>query len=166
MAVWLSQNADFGRKIGELGHLGSLGYLGAVIAGGMFASTFTVALGAVILFELAKSLAVIPLIFLASLGAVLVDLLIFKFVEDEVDAEIMPIYDKITGSHLHKILHTRFFGWTLPVLGALIIVSPLPDELGISLLGLEEIKTGKFLLISWLSHTLGMTTLIMAAKLI
>lgn len=145
---------------------GTLGYLGALIAGGMFVSTFTIATGAIILMTLAKTLSPIELIIFAALGAVISDFLIFYFVKDEVEEEITPIYEKITGSHLKKILHTKYFGWTLPVIGALIIISPLPDELGVSLLGISEIKTGKFLLISGVSHTIGMFLLVSASLVI
>lgn len=160
MAIVMARSPFFNQLIN---YLGDLGYLGAFIAGMLFTSTFTVATGAVILFALAKTLSPIFLILLASIGAVLGDFLIFKFIEDDVVEEIKPIYEQVTGSHLKKILHTRYFAWTLPVIGALIIASPMPDELGVSLLGISEIKPLKFLLISWVSHALGMFFLITAS---
>lgn len=147
-------------------HLGSFGYLSAFIAGMLFVSTFTIATGALILMTLAKTLSPIELILLAGIGAVIGDLLIFLFVKDEVTKEIEPIYEEIAGSHLKKILHTKYFGWTLPVAGALIIVSPLPDELGVSLMGMSEMKINKFLVISWFSHTLGMFFLVSASLIV
>jgi hypothetical protein len=146
--------------------LGNYGYLSAILAGALFVSTFTIATGALILMTLAKTLSPIELILLAGVGAVLGDLLIFRFVKDEVEDDIAPIYDKITGTHLKKILHTKYFGWTLPVIGAFIIISPLPDELGISLLGISEIKTENFLVIAWVSHTIGMFLLVSASIII
>ena len=144
--------------------LGNFGYLSAFFAGMLFVSTFTVATGALILLTVAKTLPPFWLILIAGLGAVLSDFLIFYFVKDDVMKEITPIYDQITGSHLKKILHTRYFAWTLPVVGALIILSPFPDELGVSLLGISEIKPQKFLLISLLSHTIGMFLLVSVSK--
>lgn len=149
-----------------LGSLGGLGYLGAVIGGMMFASTFTVATGGLILLTLAKTMSPIFLIIFGALGAAATDFLIFHFVRDAVVSEVTPIYDRITGSHLKKILHTRYFAWTLPVLGAFFIASPLPDELGISLLGLEQITTRKFILISLVSHTVGMSLLVIGSRLV
>ncbi len=162
LAFIFSQASWFTKDIGTLGNLS---YLGAFVAGMMFASTFTVATGALILLTLAKTLPPFWLIVLGGLGAVTTDFLIFLFVKNDVVNEITPIYDEITGSHLKKILHTRYFAWTLPVLGALIIVSPLPDELGISLLGVEQVRTSRFVLISLISHTIGMTALISASSL-
>ncbi len=163
LAVIFSQASWF---TGDLGHLGNLSYLVAFVAGMMFASTFTVATGALILLNLAKEIPPLGLIILGGLGAVTTDFLIFHFIKDDVVQEITPIYDEITGSHLKKLLHTRYFAWTLPVLGAIIILSPLPDELGISLLGVEQVKTGRFMIISLVSHTIGMVVLISASSLL
>jgi len=162
LAFFFSSNSAFR---GFLLGLGSFGYLGAFLAGIFFVSTFTITIGALIILTLAKTLSPAGLIVAAGLGAVIGDLLIFRFVKDDVAAEITPIYDQITGNHFRKIFHTRYFAWTLPVVGALIIISPLPDELGVSLLGLSEVKIYKFLLISSASHAVGMLLLVSAALL-
>jgi uncharacterized membrane protein YdjX (TVP38/TMEM64 family) len=143
--------------------LGNYGYLSAILAGALFVSTFTMVTGILILTTLASTLSPIEIILLAGLGAVLADILIFKFVRDDVDQEIEPIYKELTGGHFRKLFHTKYFGWTLPVIGTLIIISPLPDELGVSLLGMSKISTEKFILISWMSHTLGMFLLVSAS---
>lgn len=160
LAALIALNPGFNQFIN---HLGKLGYIGGFVAGILFVSTFTVATGAVILLDLAKNLSPIFLIIVAASGAVAGDFLIFKFIEDDVEGEIQPIYNEIVGSHLRKILHTKYFAWTLPVLGALIIVSPLPDELGVSLMGISTLTTSRFLLISLASHIVGMSLLIGAS---
>lgn len=107
---------------------------------------------------LAKSLPSVSLIIIiGSLGALTGDILMFSFVKNNITNEIAPVYQKVLGSHLKKILHTKYFNWTLPVLGAFIIASPLPDELGISLLGLSKTPPSQFLLFSYASHLVGMT---------
>lgn len=142
-------------------HLGNYKYFGALLGGLLFISTFTLPTGAIILLGLAKILPPIPLIIIAGLGAVTGDLLIFKFVQKDVTDEITPIYENlINHSHFKKILHTKYFSWTLPVLGTLILASPLPDELGISLMGLSQITTMKFILVSIASHALGISLLV------
>lgn len=142
--------------------------LAAFIAGMLFASTFTVASGGLIIIDLAQT-GVHPLIltFFGGLGAVSCDFLIFYFVKDSITKEISPIYDEIfSKNHLKKIIHTRYFSWTLPVIGALIIASPLPDELAVSLLGLSQMKTFEFFAISFLSHLVGMGSLVFGSKLL
>lgn len=148
-----------------LRNLGKLGYLGAFLAGFLFIFTFTVATGAIILAELSKTLSPIIIPF-AVLGAVLGDLFIFYFIRKGVVEEVTPIYEKITGHHLKKLLHTKYFAWTLPVIGALIIISPLPDELGISLMGFSQIRAIKLILISLFSHSIGMSMVVSLSSLI
>lgn len=151
-------------------NIGNFGYLGAFLAGMLFASTFTVAIGGLILLNLAKVLPAFPLIVFACLGAVVSDFLIFKCIKDSVVEEITPIYEELEKigkkNHLKKLIHTKYFGWTLPVIGALIILSPFPDELGVSLLGISNIKSTRFLLISLCSHGLGMFLIVSAAAII
>ena len=144
--------------------IGKLGLFGAFLSGMLFASTFTVATGGLLLISLANTLNPLGLIFASAIGAVTADVLIFYFVKDNVADEVTPIYEKfLAHHHLKKILHTRYFSWTLPVLGALIIASPLPDELGVSLMGISAMTFGKFALISFFSHTIGMISLILLA---
>ncbi len=156
-AYFISQDQSF-RSF--LLSLGSLGYLGAFIGGLLWVSTFTMAIGIVILVVLAKQLPFIQLGVVAVLGAVIGDFLIFYFVKDDLTNEIRPIYNKLGGKHLTKVLHTKYFSWTLPVIGALIIALPLPDELGVSLMGLSQMKALEFFLVSLLSHTTGIFLII------
>ena len=141
-----------------------LGLFGAFLSGMLFASTFTVATGGLLLISLANTLNPFGLVFASACGAVFADILIFYFVKDNVSAEITPVYEKfLAHHHLKKILHTRYFSWTLPVLGAIVIASPLPDELGVSLMGISSMTATKFAMVSFFSHTLGMIFLVLIA---
>lgn len=140
--------------------------IAAFIAGMLFASTFTIAGGGLIIISLAQTANPLILVIAGGLGAVFCDLLIFYFFKDKVSDEVSTVYnDFIAHNHLKKIIHTRFFAWTLPVIGALIIASPLPDELGISLLGFSQMKSAQFLLISFGSHLIGLSSLIAGSRL-
>jgi hypothetical protein len=143
----------------------ALGFLGAFLAGMLFVSTFTVAIGAVVLFMLAEHLSPIEVGLIAGLGAVFGDLTIFRFVKDDLIVEIEPIYEHFGGNHLTKIMHTKYFRWTLPVVGAIIIASPLPDELGITLMGIANIKTYKFIIMSFILNSVGIFLVITATQI-
>ena len=148
-------------------HLGTLGYLGAFLAGMLFVSTFTVATGAIILLVLAESLSPIEIGIIAGLGAVVGDFIIFRFVKDDLAREIRDIYNKFDGGHhLKKVLHTKYFSWTFPVLGAAIIASPLPDEIGVSLMGISKMSTVKFLCISFVLNAIGIFMVVSASSVI
>ncbi|MEO8581419.1 MAG: hypothetical protein ABI425_02440 [Patescibacteria group bacterium] len=137
-------------------HLGNLGYIGAFFAGLLFVSTFTVATGAIILLVLAETLSPIELGLIAGFGAVLGDFVIFRFVKDDLTTEIKLLYNIFDRKHqFKKVLRTKYFSWSLPVVGALIIASPLPDELGVSLMGISKLKTYQFVLLSFVLNMVG-----------
>lgn len=141
--------------------LGNYGYFGAFVAGILFISTFTVAIGAVILLVLAESLSTLEIGLIAGLGAVVGDFTIFKFVKNNLTSEIVNIYNQFDhNNHFKKLLYSRYFSWTLPVIGALIIASPFPDEIGVSLMGISKMKTYKFLIISFILNTIGIFLII------
>lgn len=146
--------------------LGELGYLGAFLAGILFVSTFTVATGAVILLVLAEKLSPIEIGLIAGFGAVVSDFVIFRFIKDNLIEEITPIYKLLGGGHITKVLHTKYFSWMLPVIGAVIIASPLPDEVGVSLMGISKMKTYQFLLLSFVLNAIGIFLVVSASLII
>lgn len=163
-AYYLSQFEPFHEF---LLNLGGYGYIGAFIAGILFVSTFTVATGAVILLVLAEKLSPIEIGLTAGLGAVFGDFIIFRFIKDNLVGEVREIYNKVDGKHhLTKILHTKYFGWTLPVMGAVIIASPFPDEIGVSLMGISKLKTYQFLIISFILNAIGIFLVVSASLVI
>ena len=148
-------------------NLGNFGYLGAFLAGVLFVSTFTVATGAIILFVLAESLSPIEIGLIAGLGAVVGDFTIFRFIKDNLKKELELIFDHIDGDHhFKKVLHTKYFSWTLPVIGAIIIASPFPDEIGVSLMGISKMKTYQFILISFLLNAIGIFLVVSASAVL
>jgi hypothetical protein len=147
-------------------HLGNWGYVGAFFAGMLFVLSFTAAIGAVILFVLAEKLSPLEIGLIAGLGAVIGDLTIFRFVKDNLAEEIEPLYKRFGGNHLNHVLHSKYFHWTLPLIGALIIASPLPDEVGVSLMGISKMKTYKFILLSFLLNAVGIFLVISASLIL
>lgn len=145
---------------------GELGYIGAFFAGILFVSTFTVATGAVLLLILAERLSPLEIGIIAGLGAVIGDITIFRFIKDNLLEEITPLYNRFGGKHVTSVFHSKYFSWTLPVIGAIIIATPFPDEIGVSLLGISKMKTYQFLLISFLLNAIGIFLVISASNVI
>lgn len=144
--------------------VGNLGFVGAFITGIFFVSIFTVIPATVVLFDLAKILNPVMIALMAGAGAVLGDYLIFRYLRDKVFEELLPIIDKLGGSLIKKIFLTPYFIWLLPIIGAFIIASPIPDEAGISLLGLSRIKNWQFVLISFLLNSVGILIIVLTAR--
>lgn len=147
-------------------NLGNWGYIGAFIGGILFVSTFTAATGAVILIVLSEKLSLIEMAILAGFGGVIGDFTIFRFIKDGLLSEIIPIYHSLGGGHLTRVLRTKYFSWTLRVIGAIIIASPFPDELGVSLMGITKIKTYQFLILAFVLDTIGVFLFIIFARAI
>lgn len=148
-------------------HLGNFGYIGAFFAGILFVSTFTVATGAIILLVLAETLSPLEIGLIAGLGAVVGDFVIFRFVKDDLSREIKQIYGLFDKNHhFQNVLHTKYFSWMLPVVGAIIIASPLPDEIGVSLMGISKLKTHQFLLVSFILNAIGIFLVVSASSVI
>jgi uncharacterized membrane protein YdjX (TVP38/TMEM64 family) len=144
--------------------LGSLGYFGAFITGMFFVSTFTVAPAAAVLFNLADHLNPFEVAILAGAGGVLGDYIIFRFFKDRVFQELRPLFDRLTGSRISELIHTPYFAWLLPVIGATIIASPFPDEIGVGILGLAKIKRWQFLLLSFFLNCVGIFIVVTLAR--
>ncbi len=135
--------------------IGSYGYLGAVITGVFFVSTFTVAPASVVLFHLAQEFDPILIALCAGAGAAIGDLLIFRFLKDRVFDELTPLFRKFGNSHVSRVFKTPYFAWLLPVIGAIIIASPIPDEIGIGLMGLSKIRFWQFMLLAFVLNAAG-----------
>lgn len=159
-AVWLFHVESFNNFLFSLGELG---YIGAFIGGALFVISFTSATGAVILITLSEILSPLEIGIIAGLGAMVGDFTIFRFVKDDLVNEIKPLYKRFGGNHVAHLMHSKYFIWTLPVIGAFIIASPLPDEVGVSLMGLSKMKTYQFLLISFLLNAIGIYLIIAAS---
>jgi uncharacterized membrane protein YdjX (TVP38/TMEM64 family) len=145
-------------------NLGELGYLGIFIGGMLFVSTFTVTPGIAILLVLSEKFSPLQIGIFAGLGAVLGDFLIFRFVKDSLAAEVTDIYNHLDRTHhMKRLLHSRHFRWMLPVIGAIIIATPFPDELGVGLMGLSHMKTYQFILLSFILNAIGIFLIISAS---
>ncbi len=141
-----------------------LGYIGSFFTGIFFVSTFTVAPASIALFNFAQVYNPLMIAFTAGIGAVIGDYLIFRFLKDSVFEEIKPIFMKLGISNLSRLMSTPYFAWLAPVIGALIIASPFPDEIGVGLMGISKLKNWQFLTISFLLNSLGILLIITLAK--
>ncbi len=164
LAITLSQNEVFHSFIL---HLGNFGYVGAFVAGILFVSTFTVATGALVLLVLAETFSPLEIGLIAGLGAIVGDMLIFHLIKDNLANEIEDIYNHIDRKkHLKKLLHSKYFSWSLPLIGAIIIASPLPDEMGISLMNLSNMSTLKFIFVAYVLNSVGIFLILSTSAVI
>ena len=147
-------------------HLENFGYIGAFFGGVLFVSTFTVSIGTALLLLLAETLHPIEIGIIAGIGAVVGDLIIFQYIKNKgMISEIKHLVEFFGGDKIMHLIHTKYFSWTLPVLGAIIIASPLPDELGVGLMGISKLETKQFILLSFTLNAIGIFLVVSAGSL-
>ncbi|HLD60922.1 MAG TPA: hypothetical protein VJA27_02200 [Patescibacteria group bacterium] len=144
--------------------------LASFVAGTFFTSIFTTAPAMVALGEIAQEGSVLTTAFFGALGAVIGDLILFRFVRDGVSEDIEYLLRKIKKEKISlfrgKFFHLKIFRYLWPLIGALIIASPLPDELGLMILGLSKTKTNIFIPLSFSFNFLGILAIGLIARAI
>ncbi len=141
--------------------------LGSFIAGMFFTSVFTTAPAIATLGEIARVNSIFLTALFGSIGAVVGDLIIFRFVRDKLSEHLMElIKHEGGGKRIKALFRLRSFRWFTALVGGLIIASPLPDELGISLLGCEKMKTSRFIPLSFIFNFIGIFLIGLIAKAI
>ena len=139
-------------------------FLGSLLAGIFFVSIFTVAPSAVILVEIMQSNPIWEVALFGGIGALIGDLLIFRFIKDSLAEDIKWVINKNKYERLILIFHLKFFRWFVPFIGALVVASPLPDEIGLAMMGLSKMKTAVFIPISFILNFLGILIIGLIAK--
>lgn len=157
--------ADHAVTRGIMASIVELGYLGLFFAGVFIVSTFTIVPATLLLSEMSGVYGFWETIILATLGAVLGDFIIFRFIRDKVSDEIKEIFEIIgREKHLYNLFHSPFLVWLTPVIGAAIIASPLPDEIGLSILGATNMSNRKFLMMVLVLDFIGVFLLVSLFK--
>lgn len=139
--------------------------LASFISGIFFTSAFTIAPASISLAEIAKNTSPFVVAFWGALGSVLGDMVIFLFVRDRFSEDIIEVLKISKAKKLLHFFHKGFFRWLTPVLGALIIASPLPDELGIALLGITHIRVLTLSIISFVMSFIGILAIVFLSGL-
>lgn len=145
-------------------YIGNLGYIGAFITGFLFVSMFTVAPAGVVLFHLADKLNPLGIALAAGTGSVIADYLIYRYLKDRVFAELQPVFMNHGGKPVKKLFATPYFAWAVPIIGAIIVMSPFPDEVGIGLMGISKFKTWQLMGLLYLLDIVGIFLIVIAAR--
>lgn len=144
--------------------LGAFGYLGGFVAGIFYTSVFTAVPATAVFLLLAQTDNLFLLPLFGGLGAVVGDYVIYRFFRRETDDLVKSRI--IKDSPLLKMASSiPMIKWLTVIVGALIVASPFPDEIGIALLGITRIETKKFLPISFILNTAGIFVVVTLGKI-
>ena len=138
--------------------------VGSFVGGLFFTSIFTTVPAIVFLGEISQ---LEPLYIVASVGAVgavLGDFLIFYLFRNHVADDLDALIKRLKSNPLMFLLKNGSFRWFSILVGAFIIASPLPDELGIAMMGISKLKLNIFIPVSFTFNFIGILLIGLIAK--
>lgn len=135
--------------------LGRFEWAGVILSGAFFTSIFTTVPSIVLLGTFAETVPLPILACLAGFGAMIGDYIIFRFVRDRMVNDFEYLFTLSRAKRLTTIFKNNIFKFFLPFIGALIIASPLPDELGVVMLGASKIRDRIFFPLVFVANSIG-----------
>ena len=137
----------------------SLGYIGAFFAGILYSYGFTAAFATSIFLILAKHHTnIYAMGLVGGFGSLFADLILFEFIRHSFKDEIDKLAKEKIIKYFYKRLPAIIKKPILPVLAGIVIASPLPDEVGVTLLAsIKTFSLKAFSLISYTLNTAGIT---------
>jgi hypothetical protein len=143
----------------HIAFLGNFSYVSVFFAGLLFAFGFTAAIAVGFLIALQPGNIFLAAL-IAGLGALVSDLLIFRFVKVSFDKEFNLLKRTIILRKINKLfkknLGLKITSYIMYAFTGIIIASPLPDEIGVILLaGLTKINQKILAVISFVLNTIG-----------
>lgn len=141
--------------------IASLGLFGTFLTGILFTYGFTAAPATVIFLILAKEQNILLAGLIGGLGALLGDLFIFNFIRYSFKDEVRKLYREKVVMYINHKTPNLLKRYLLPVVAGFIIASPLPDEIGVTMLAASKSISAKvFSVISYVLNTAGIFALL------
>lgn len=169
LAYLLFSNREFA-ILKEL--LSASGYIGGFATGILFVYGFTAPIATALLLLIAKTQNIWLTGFIAGFGALLGDFIIFKFIKHSFKNEIELLKQEKIFVNLHKLIpdfvkQHKITGYFTMLFAGFVIASPLPDEIGVSLLAIStDISDNWFLILSYILNTCGIFVILLIGNLI
>lgn len=141
-------------------------FLAEILSGAFYTSFLTSPIAVAMFFVLAKTENPIILSLLAGVGAAALDLIIVKLFRDNLSRDLTLLTRQLKLNLVKKFLKLLKLDFIIPLLGALIIASPLPDELGLYLMGTSELKNYQIIIITYILNTAGILLIVTPINLL
>lgn len=143
----------------------SMHLLGSLIAGMFFTSIFTTAPAIATLAHIAQGNSLVLNATFGAFGAVIGDIVIFQFIKDKLSEHLLELIGHNSiWKRTHALFKLRYFRWLTFLFGGLLIASPLPDELGVGLLGFSKMKLFQFIPLSLFFNFIGILLIGIVAR--
>lgn len=143
-----------------------LRFVSEVVAGVLYTSFLTSPISVAMLVVLAEDNNPIITALLAGVGAVLGDLIILRFFREKLFSELNLVSKQLQLQKINGFLQKFHLDFVVPLIGAIIVASPFPDELGLIMLGISKLRYQEIALISFILNTAGILLIVLPVNLI
>ncbi len=163
VAIWIIQSgfAHFLLKESK-----AVWFLPEIIAGAFYTSFLTSPIALAMLIELAQDKNPLIVSLLGGAGAALGDLLLVMFLRQEIKTDLKQSIRHLKLEKMRQSFKKWHLGFVLPVMGAIIVASPLPDELGLMLWGVSNLKYPQLIILSYFLNTIGIMAIVVPIGLL
>lgn len=149
----------------HLAKINSLGYFGMFFSGMLFAFGFSAAFAVGFFIALQPSNIYLAAV-IGGIGALMADILIFKFIKVSFEEEFSRLKKERPIKKLERLMDKskkyKIGNYLLYFFAGIIIASPLPDEVGVTMLaGLTKINEKILGIISFILNTLGIYVILL-----
>ncbi len=151
-------------------HIDGYGYFSLVIAGSLYSFGFTSPFATAYFIAIAPDVSPVPAALLAGTFSTIADITIFEFISVSFHDEWLRIRASRFITRMYEIFHhetvpeflRRLWKW---IFASIAIASPLPDEIGITLLAsMGDISTRKITVLFFVLNTVGIFTILMLSR--
>lgn len=131
------------------------------VSGAMYSFSFTAGISVLMFSYLDVGNNIVPLALIAAFGGLLADLLIFRFVKDVILHEL----GDNAKNFIARMTKTKVAKIICAVIGAIIIASPFPDEIGLTFMGVSKIAFWELVVLTYLLDAAGSYAIISAVAM-
>lgn len=138
---------------------------GLFVAGMMYSYSFTIGIAALLLPAFLDQFTPVMIALVGGLGGTFSDVVLFKLFKGNLKKELKRLGATSFFKSIGRLPLMRA-RWFRDILGALVIISPLPDEVGIAIMASAHLSENAFRVISFVCNVIGIYLLVSAASVI
>jgi hypothetical protein len=146
----------------------SLGYWGTFLWWLFYSYWFTSSSATAILLILSKETSLILAILTAWIWALISDIILLKFAKNHLLQELTMLKEESFIIKFRNFLKKIFwppYRYIMPIVAGILIMSPLPTEIGITILASRKNLSMKtFMIIAYILHTIGIAIILILGK--
>lgn len=143
-----------------------LKFVAEFLAGIFYVSFLTAPISVAMLLVLSDVNNPIITALLAGLGAAFGDLVIVKFFKEKLVKDVDLISRELQLKKVNNFLKKKKLDFLTPLLGAIIIASPLPDEVGLMMLGASNLSYRQIAILTYIFNTVGILLIVVPISLL